>query len=197
MMHLAQTFCRHLFTHLITLYAATEFPSVMTTEQKNQNDLSDIERMGLRYTAGAIVRKARKQAKKMLNEDEYEKFISCITKRTATKNSEKFTATINRGGLCFVSEPCFLLFLRLEKLAEPSYTNVLCEDRLQLVLNIISEDSEVNKLWQGMVGKNEKYSPIFKTIITTFLTNQGNLAVRILKEKNEKKIHNKKLDKEK
>jgi len=49
----------------------------------------------------------------------------------------------------------------------------------------IYEDRQILQIWEGLVGTTCIYEKIFKSMVLTFLTNRGNLAAKIVKEKKE------------
>ena len=70
-----QTFLQYLFTDLLKQYLYQE-PVVNTSKQTPATStLSAMEKMTLRHMVGAIIRKALRKGRKMLNEEDYTKLL--------------------------------------------------------------------------------------------------------------------------
>ena len=143
----------------------------------------------LRYAAGYVCRHLRKKIERSKHELK-EEMVLCLvalTKDTPEEHSEcgsseEWTLALDRGGLWYVKETTFILFIAIEEEVRECLkmllgSNPAAGKKEEIVENVISSD-DVEFYWlistaDFEIGEKEVHSALLKEIVQLYVTIRG------------------------
>ena len=156
--------------------------------------LTENERNALRYTAGYICRHLRTQLERG-NHLMKEELILCLMELTKDKDSgkgdsdEEWTVRTDRGGLWYVKNTTYLLFVAIEEEVRKCLKQLLSgSGHKSSIVKSIMESEEVEFYWlitqaDFDVGDEETYKLLLHKMVELYLTVRGHLYASNLMEK--------------
>ena len=156
--------------------------------------LTNNEGNALRYTAGYICRHLRKQLERS-NHDMKEELVLCLMELTADKDSdttntdEEWTQRVDRGGLWYVKNTTYLLFVAIEEEVRKCLKQLLKgSGHKSAIIKHVVESEEVEFHWliaqaDFDVGDEETYKLLLHKIVELFVTVRGYSYASNLMEK--------------
>jgi len=156
--------------------------------------LTEDEGNALRYTAGYICRHLRKQLERG-NHAMKEELVLCLMELTKDKESdrrdsdEEWTVRVDRGGLWYVKNTTYLLFVAIEEeLRRKCLKQLTGSGHKSAIIQSIVESEEVEFYWlitqaDFDVGDEETFKLLLHKIIELYVTVRGHSFASNLMEK--------------
>lgn len=187
-----------LYQHVTTLMFNGKIIEVAKADHESRSShdiepLTDNEGNALRYTAGYICRQLRKQLERS-NDEMKEELILCLMEMTTSKDSdvlntnEEWTLKVDRGGLWYVKNTTYLLFVAIEEEVRKCLKQLLTgSGHKSTIIKRVVDSEEVQFYWVIVqadfdVGDDETYQMLRK-IVELFLTVRGYSYASSLMEK--------------
>ena len=176
-----------LYQHLTTLMFNEEVTKAIKMETKSPHaiePLNDNEKNALRYTAGYICRHLRKQLECSSHEMK-EELVLCLMEMTTKKDptalntDEEWTVRVDRGGLWYVKNTTYLLFVAIEEEVRRCLKQLLTGSGLKsAIIKRTVESDDVTFYWlicqaDFDVGDDETYKLLLNKIVELFVTMRG------------------------
>ena len=186
-----------LYQQLTTLMFNKEINKAMKIESSSSHavePLTNNEGNALRYTAGYICRHLRKQLERG-NHDMKEELVLCLMELTTNKDShatntdEEWTRRVDRGGLWYVKNTTYLLFVAIEEEVRKCLKQLLKgSGHKSAIIKHVVESEEVAFYWliaqaDFDVGDEETYTLLLHKIVELFVTVRGHSYASNLMEK--------------
>ena len=160
--------------------------------------LTENERNALRYTAGYICCHLRKQLERCSHEMK-EELVLCLMEMTTSKDStalnytdEEWTVCVDRGGLWYVKNTTYLLFVAIEEEVRKCLKQLLTgSGHKSNIIKKVVENEDVQFYWlitqaDFDVGDDETYQLLLYKIVELFVTVHGFSYASNLMEKHKK-----------
>ena len=156
--------------------------------------LTDDEGNALRYTAGYICRHLRKQLERS-NHEMKEELVLCLMELTKDKDSnpcntdEEWTVQVDRGGLWYVKNTTYLLFVAIEEEVRKCLKQLQAgSGHKSAIIKRVVESEEVEFYWliaqaDFDVGDEEVYQLLLQKVVELFITVRGYSYASNLMEK--------------
>jgi len=176
-----------LYQHLTTLIFNKEISKAAKVEAQSSGamePLTDNERNALRYTAGYVCRHLRKQLERCSHEMK-EELVLCLMELTTKKDSaasnidEEWTVRVDRGGLWYIKNTTYLLFVAIEEEVRKCLKQLLTGSvHRSAILKKVIESENVQFYWliaqaDFAVGDDETYQLLLYRIVELYVTVRG------------------------
>ena len=197
------------FTWFLTTYlvstddtqpaSGTDQPSDTTVRA-----LSEIEKTAVQYTAGYVIRKLEKYLKQKSKESKEctaalqvmaGKLHTRITENLAgeqEQSSNKWINMVNRGGLYFVEDAVYDLFVTIESIVDSKLSEIMkeCGKGIEQVkkenLTWVCDDKEVQNLWDQVspnsIEEEEVRQDLLREIAHMWVTTRGHSKTHKIKD---------------
>ena len=182
-----------------TSFLSTKFGTAADTQtQATSRTLTDVEENAVRYMAGYTIRKLRDKHARQASDVSKEcvaalqVMAGAIRTDTTEQSSNKWTSMVNRGGLYFVNNVVFDLFVTIESIVDSKLTQILKEsgkgiEQVQKEnLTWICEDEEVQSIWDDItsntIEEEEIRQNLLREIAHIWVTTRGHSKTHKIKE---------------
>jgi len=188
-----------LYQHLITLLFNDEVSQKVKVESLSpyyDKPLTENECNALRYTAGYVCCHLRKQLERA-NHKLKEELVLCLMELTICKDTtaitgntnEEWTIRVDRGGLWYVINTTYLLFVAVEEEIRQCLKKLLTgSGHKSAIIKTVVESEEVQFYWliaqaNFDVGDDETYQLLLHKIVELYVTVRGHSYASNLMEK--------------
>ena len=162
--------------------------------------LSFVEQNAVRHTAGYVLRKLESKYSQSKQEQSSVEILRALremggklSERSTDQSSQstRWTRLINRGGLYFVSDAVYDLFVTIEHTVDDQLTSIFNErgkgiEKVKMEkLSWVSNDDDVKEMWRIVstaIESEEASKCLLKEIIHLWITIRGHSKTRKIKE---------------
>ena len=201
------------FTCFLTTYVSTDNTQPDSGSDQSSDTtfrvLSEIEKNAVRYTAGYVIRKLEEKYSKQKSQQSKEctaalqvmagKLHTRIT-QDSEQSSNNWISMVNRGGLYFVEDVVYDLFVNIELLVDSKLSEIMkeCGKGIKQVkkenLAWVCEDEEVQNIWNHVspdsIEEEEVRQDLLREITYMWVTIRGHSKTHKIKE--DYKLHQRK-----
>lgn len=153
----------HLLHHLIRLVLKYHHASVTPSEDANLLNLDD--KRGIYYVGGFIIHSLIEHYRKYNQADVVEGLANLLTDEP-TADYADWTVLQNRGGLSYIGDETFKLFISMECAIQPKLACLTNCPLLATLMNVLLRDEHIIQLWIDLYG--EESESIFYKLVRKF-----------------------------
>ena len=198
---LEKEFTWFLSTYLVSVDDTQPAPGIDQSSDTAARALSEIEKNAVRYTAGYVIRKLEEKFSKQQSQESKECKAALLVmagklntrdSREQEHSSNKWINIVNRGGLYFVEDVVYDLFVTIESLVDSKLSQIMkeCGKGIEQVkkenLAWVCKDEDVQGIWNQIspnsIEEEEVRQDLLREIAHMWVTTRGHSKTHKIKE---------------